>query len=91
MILKDAKFDKHHVARLGEDPGEAGENNDQVMELQRRTVSSTDGKPSYHLFDLIIYVGDEDLTFYGMRRESLKLLAAMLAELADAPANAEPK
>jgi hypothetical protein len=76
MIIADATFDKNGHAQLGETCPPAPDDPCQALELTRRA-----DRP---LYDLTIYVGDDDLTFYGISSDGLRSLSAALARLAEA-------
>jgi hypothetical protein len=70
--------------QLGEDPSD-GEGQPQAIAVGR--VVTSDGV----LFSLTIYVGDEDMGFYGMSRQELSRLGEHLIMLAGLPKDAQEK
>lgn len=76
-------FDEHGIARLGESPGDS-ESKPQVLELQRRIVTKIMTGERYPIFDLTIYRGDEDMSFYGIGQRDLAHLGQALIRLSQA-------
>lgn len=87
MIYRDAQFDKHGTARLGDDAAD-GESPWQGLEIQRHTGTRGVQAEPFTLFDLTIYKGgrggvDDDLTFHGMSPAELRSLAEALTRIAN--------
>lgn len=74
------EFDKHGYARLADDPPE-DEGRDQALELQRSNYTKIGSGQVSHRYNLVLYVRDEDTTFYGMTDTEVQRLARSLADL----------
>jgi hypothetical protein len=75
--------------QLGEDPSD-GEGQPQAIAVGR--VVTNDSNPNSKVrFSLTIYVGDEDMGFYGMSRQELSRLGEHLIMLAGLPKDAQEK
>lgn len=87
------EWDKHGVAQLAEYVDTRGEDESELLEIQRREVFLAGTNPPELLertFDISIYCGDRDMTFHGLTARKVCQMAEDMIRLVGGSLRVDP-